>query len=457
MIGTGLAIGVLVAVCGFIAYMGDLLGRRLGKRRLTLWGLRPRHTAIVCTVLTGMLIAVFSLAVLVSLSAGVRRAVLQGEALLRENRSLRADNRARARRLAELSRQSQEQQAQNAGLAATERKLTDRVRVLKGELAEREEQNGVLRTERARLETRIARLEATGVSLKRSQRALQGHNAELRDANRLAKQQLGGAQQQLRVAMGGLERTKHDLRQARKEYQDLTRQAGQKVARLRERERLLADERIIARANEELARAPVEAGADPRTVRDTVETVIRRSEQEVRRRHQAAGVTPASRLVVWQPRWAAPSDIVNTMTELIQARGEPIVLRAVVDENAASGGTVPMRLATTPRRLAFRDGEEIAALSLDGAQTEGELLRELLAFLQGDVRQRALRRSVLPAGDGRVGELQYDPLLDTIKQVRAIGGTARVSVVAAGEVRSEGPLRVDFRVVPWESRLAGER
>jgi uncharacterized protein (DUF3084 family) len=92
--GTGLALGLLVVMCGFIAYSGDLLGRRLGKRRLTLWGLRPRHTAIVVTVFTGMLIAGLSLAAMIGFSAGVRRAVIHGEALLRENWLLKRESKA---------------------------------------------------------------------------------------------------------------------------------------------------------------------------------------------------------------------------------------------------------------------------------------------------------------------------------------------------------------------------
>lgn len=455
--GTFLALGLLVAICGFIAYMGDLLGRRLGKRRLTLWGLRPRHTAVLCTVLTGMLIAVFSFAVLMGLSEGIRRAVLHGEALLWENRALRADNTRRTRLQEELTHQILEQREQNERLIATELRLKERVEALRRDLAKREARNAELEKERSGLEARVARLEKSRADLEHGQQILSARNVTLRRANEEQKRQLEGAQQQYRAAKAGLERTRRALRTARDELTRLIREAGEKVASLRERERALADERIIARANEELARAPIEEGADRRAIRDTVESLIRRAESELRHRHQLAGVKPAARLLVWQPRWAAPSDIINTLVDWIETRGEPVVLRAVVDENAASGSTIPMRLATAPRRLAFRRGEEIAAVSLDGRRSEGELLRELVAFLQNAVRQRALKRSVLPAGDGWVGEVHYDPLLETIKRIREVGGPARVGAVAAEEIRSEGPLRVDFRVVPWESRLVDDR
>jgi uncharacterized protein (DUF3084 family) len=133
-----------------------------------------------------------------------------------------------------------------------------------------------------------------------------------------------------------------------------------------------------------------------------------------------------------------------------------VVVRIVVDENAAAGSPVPVRLSLAPRQLAFRKGEEIARVSLDGQHSEGELLRKLVGLLQGPVRGRALRRSMLPATDGRVGELQYDPLLETVNKVRQISGPARIGVVAATDVWSEGPLRIDFYVLPGDPRVADE-
>src|SRR5947209_1106950 len=93
MMGTALVIGLLVVMCGGIAYVGDLLGWRMGKRRLSLFGLRPRHTAVVFTVCTGMLIAAVTLSVLMLASRGVRTAVLRGEQLLYDNHRLKQERR----------------------------------------------------------------------------------------------------------------------------------------------------------------------------------------------------------------------------------------------------------------------------------------------------------------------------------------------------------------------------
>lgn len=54
----GLKILVIIAIMGgLIAYMGDKLGTKVGKRRMSLFGLRPKHTSIIVTIVTGLLVA----------------------------------------------------------------------------------------------------------------------------------------------------------------------------------------------------------------------------------------------------------------------------------------------------------------------------------------------------------------------------------------------------------------
>ncbi|MBM3470596.1 MAG: DUF3084 domain-containing protein, partial [Armatimonadetes bacterium] len=54
-------IPVLIVVSGVVAYVGNMVGRAIGRRRLTVLGLRPRHTAHVIAVATGMLITLITL------------------------------------------------------------------------------------------------------------------------------------------------------------------------------------------------------------------------------------------------------------------------------------------------------------------------------------------------------------------------------------------------------------
>jgi hypothetical protein len=54
--GIGLVVAITI-VAGGIAYIGDRVGHQVGRKRLTLFGLRPKYTSTIVAVATGMLIA----------------------------------------------------------------------------------------------------------------------------------------------------------------------------------------------------------------------------------------------------------------------------------------------------------------------------------------------------------------------------------------------------------------
>ena len=56
MIGVLLIIAVIL-LSGLIAYLGDQIGMKVGKKRISVFGLRPKYTSIIITVFTGVLIA----------------------------------------------------------------------------------------------------------------------------------------------------------------------------------------------------------------------------------------------------------------------------------------------------------------------------------------------------------------------------------------------------------------
>lgn len=65
----------LIIVSGIIAYIGDLTGFRIGKKKITIFGLRPRRTAVFITIITGIAISIITISILSILSYDVRTAL----------------------------------------------------------------------------------------------------------------------------------------------------------------------------------------------------------------------------------------------------------------------------------------------------------------------------------------------------------------------------------------------
>jgi hypothetical protein len=71
--GIGLVVLIMI-VAGFVAYVGDRVGHQVGRRRLTLFGLRPKYTSTIVAVATGMVIALAVTLIALLLSNEVRTA-----------------------------------------------------------------------------------------------------------------------------------------------------------------------------------------------------------------------------------------------------------------------------------------------------------------------------------------------------------------------------------------------
>jgi uncharacterized protein (DUF3084 family) len=66
---------VIVVVAGAIAFIGDRVGHQVGRRRMTLFGLRPKYTSTIFAVGFGMLIALLVIVVSLVASYDARQAL----------------------------------------------------------------------------------------------------------------------------------------------------------------------------------------------------------------------------------------------------------------------------------------------------------------------------------------------------------------------------------------------
>lgn len=74
---------------GLIAALGDRIGSKIGKARLRLFQLRPKQTAIVITIGTGILISASTLAILFTLSSSLRQGIFELDEILKKRREIR--------------------------------------------------------------------------------------------------------------------------------------------------------------------------------------------------------------------------------------------------------------------------------------------------------------------------------------------------------------------------------
>ncbi|MBE9173652.1 DUF3084 domain-containing protein [Cyanobium sp. LEGE 06143] len=165
-----LLILALLVLGGVLSALGDRLGSRVGKARLSLFKLRPRRTAVLITVLTGSLISAMSLGLMLLVSERLRTGLFELDQLEERLSGTRSQLEASRQRLST-------SQAEVARAQAGQRKVQQ-------ELAQAERRSAALRKELAPLQAQRARLERDKVALEQQNRSLEGQRARLSEVVR---------------------------------------------------------------------------------------------------------------------------------------------------------------------------------------------------------------------------------------------------------------------------------
>ena len=106
-----LLILTLLVLGGVLSNLGDRLGSRVGKARLSLFRLRPRNTAVLITVLTGSLISAISLGLMLLVSERLRTGLFELDQLeerLANSRRLLASSQLELNRAEQGKRDAQQ-------------------------------------------------------------------------------------------------------------------------------------------------------------------------------------------------------------------------------------------------------------------------------------------------------------------------------------------------------------
>lgn len=151
-------LAAILVLGGLLAVLGDRLGTKVGKARLRLFGLRPRQTATVVTILTGTAIAASTLSLLFAFSKPLRQGVFEIDEILAEVRKAQGDlentKQEKARVEQELGRVTQEKSQVEQGLLKAQKLFSNtnqQVSGLKTEVTKLREERQKLAREREKL------------------------------------------------------------------------------------------------------------------------------------------------------------------------------------------------------------------------------------------------------------------------------------------------------------------
>ena len=177
----------IIIISGVVAYLGDVLGRRIGKQRLSVLKLRPRYTAILMSIITGVMIATITLAILTVASEDVRTALFGMRELREKLDSLNYEVKQRNTELDVMRKEAENFQKRIAELEQKEKdlilsrsQLESQAEILNGNIHDLVEQRNSLNEEIQSLQLELRRTQETIVAIRQGEIVFQEDEEMLR-------------------------------------------------------------------------------------------------------------------------------------------------------------------------------------------------------------------------------------------------------------------------------------
>ncbi|MGA9383041.1 MAG: DUF3084 domain-containing protein [Phormidium sp.] len=382
---TGLIlIAAVLVLGGVIASVGDRIGTKVGKARLSLFNLRPKNTAVLITLLTGSLISGSTLAILFAASDQLRTGVFRLESIQKNLKSARQEvEKSKGEKLLleaekfqverEKSQVENELAQAKAEQAAAQKRLDDT--------------NKALQMALAKLSEAVAKQAGTQAQLNRTQAQLSETQGQLNQT----QEQLKVVSQQTENLRGEITRLQSERKELIAQRDQVQQQITQLKAQLDQRdEKIAARDRTITSQDQQIA------------VRDTAiserDKRIRAQDQRIYQREREIGIR-AQKMQIQDQVIAQQESRLKVLEAKLNQSEQLIAERE--------------KLITEKEKQLSQRGKQLDLLQQEVATLE-QYYQDYQELRQGNVR--LLRGQVLASGvfrivDPKAARLVVDQLL----------------------------------------------
>ncbi len=398
-------IGVMIVTGGLIAFIGDKIGTKIGKKRLSIFGLRPRHTSIIITIITGILITGLSIGTLAIVSKDVRTALFGMEEL----------NAAIAS-----TRSAEEYKRADAELSTAR----DEISNLKNEQQELEKESERLKEGNERLETEKNQLLAQNENLSNTNENLINANKNLSDTN----SELENKNNALSETNNTLTQDNEKLSKDKSELEEHTKNLRDGLIAIREGD-------IVFRAGEVLASAVIKGN---RSVESVSSDMNRLADEVSKNIAERFGDSTDSSVWIYQPELQSAIDTISKSKQ-------DVVIRISAAGNLVRGEPIRTSLLLYPNEDIYSANDYIFSHSYE-VKTNEDIERIVREFLT-EVNHAAVEKGVLPDPiTGNVGVMEGTQLYELMDKISASRGKITLIARARENVKSIGPLRLNIKV-----------
>ncbi len=385
---------VLMAMGGIIAYLGDKIGTRVGKRRLTLFGLRPKYTSVIITICSGTLIACLTVATMAVLNENVRVALF-----------------GLSRLHAEMDRLNEDIVAKNEALAQGEKLLHEK------------------NTEIEQMTGRLTTISDELFQVETQRNNMQAQLSVVEEAYEKAKADIATSAGEIKA----LEETKTELSGNIEKLNEEREILINSISAIREGT-------VIFRAGQIINTAVVDAHMDKETASGVLANILNDINGALCER---LNVQDKNTVLVR----VRPEDFEKAAADITGAEDKKLI-RIMAAGNIILGESALVTFDIHDDVILYKEGNLILEKNLGEYRDFQNLDLKLLRFLK-EVNQVSQEKGVLPDPiTGDVGELDSREMLDTLQRIHDLDGKCILRAIAKKDVTTAGPVVITVKVIP---------
>ncbi len=435
-------IAIVLVLGGLIATLGDRIGMRVGKSRLSLFNLRPRQTATLVSILTGGVISASTLGLLLVASEQLRKGLFEFEetqanlsearAALEDTQTAKAEVEAALNRV---TRQKTDAEGELTEVITSLEEATRREVTIRKRLGQTQKQLGIVSQQAEQLQVEIGRLQ-------QDRQVLQRQQAEVK--RQIAERDRSLAQRDL------------ELRQR----DDAIVQRELALERLKTEQAFLEDE--IQRLESEFLK--LRAGNVAISRNQTLALLITRPQSIAAATAEIERLLSEANRLALNAIWPdAPNKAIQVLRidpQIVRgiARnitdGQQYVIRVGVSGNYVVGEPCVVQQEEPPcieislqaklNRIVFQQGQTLARVPIETAYPSTPSLVETLRTLVTSAQIRASLEGVIIVDNPRVAGGFSEPVIDFLNQVQNYGAPLDIEAVAGKQIFTTGPLALEL-------------
>ena len=386
---------ILIITGGIIAFIGDHLGSKVGKKKLTVFGLRPKYTSMLVTIITGFLITTLTLGVMTVSSENVRTVLFGMEKL---NKSMQDAKAELANTSAELAMAKAEQN-----------KAQEDLKKARNELQGLQQQTETLEARNQELQAGNKRLEDTNSELLHRNEKLTNVNLILEEGN-------------------------ERLHKNNKELEENNRDLSTGIKIMREGD-------ITFRAGEVLAAGVIKGKRSQEEIVEDVDKLVNAARYNVTRRIGSEAPDAAKDIWLYQPEY---TDAIKFISE----HEDDYVVRLTAAGNMVRGEPVRVDIQLFKDNVIYKRNELILQKPLQfDPRNPQDVEAKLMEFLH-EVNRTARSKGMLADSiSGTVGVIDGEQVYRIMSEMQRSTGDTMISAFAQEVTNVLGPLRLRLQLI----------